>query len=300
MTNGLRSRQIILLITLAVAVCVLGGCGSKAVPVRIDVSAEAAVIVEAGSGKVLFAKNADGRFPPASTTKVMTAIVALENLSPGNEITAGDKVLRVEPTIAGLKPGVRYPLEDLLEAILIRSANDAAVAIAEGACGSEEGFAGLMNAKAERLGMEDTFFATASGLPTGKKDSQYTTAKDLARMMRYALRHESILEIMSRKTADICGSDGRKIHLKTHNKSLLRGGDAAWGKTGYTRQARLTFVGVEASHEPRIVFAFLRSTDLWGDVAKLRTNGLELYDQRHRTVFSGIINWIKSWIVDSG
>ena len=116
--------------------------------------------------------------------------------------------------------------------------------------------------------MENTYFATASGLPTGKRDSQYTTARDLAHMMRYALRYNIILDLMSQKELEIFGSDNKVIYLKTHNKALLRSEKAPWGKTGYTKEAKRTFVGTDPSYRPVIVFGLLQSTDLWNDITK--------------------------------
>ncbi|MFH1878716.1 MAG: serine hydrolase [Candidatus Omnitrophota bacterium] len=257
------------------------------------INAETAVIADAETGKVLYAKNPDKRFPPASTAKLMTAIIAVENMPLTQEIVPSGKVLQVEPTIAGLRPGVRYKLEDLLAAILIKSSNDAAFAIAEAVAGSEKKFAVMMNAKAKELGMENTYFVTASGLPTGKKDRQYTTATDLVRMMLHARGCKVILENMSKREAYIRGDDNRKIYLKTHNKSLLKNESAPWGKTGYTKEARRTFVGIDASFEPRIAFALLKSTDLWNDIEKLNDIGLELHERNKKNFVSDIVDWIK-------
>jgi len=274
--------------------CALTGCARQEAPAGIDVNGRGAVIAETSSGRVLFEKNADERFPPASTTKVMTAIVAIESMPLDADIVPGPGVSHIEPTIAGLKPGVAYKLKDLLSAILIKSANDAAFVIAEAVAGSEEKFAERMNAKAKKIGMKDTYFATASGLPTGKKDSQYTTARDLARMMRYAARrHRVILEEMSKKTENISGSDGKRIFLKSHNKSLFRSPDAPWGKTGYTREARRTFVGADPSVRPRIVFSLLKSNSLWTDITRLKDRGLELYEEARRNFFTDLAGWIK-------
>lgn len=258
----------------------------------LDLDARGAIILDAQKGTVLYEKDADEKFPPASTTKVMTAVVAMENLPLSTEVVPSKKAVYVEPTVAGLKPGVSYKLDDLLSAILIKSANDAAVVIAEAVAGSEEEFADLMNEKAKSLGMENTYFATASGLPTGKKDSQHTTASDLARLMRYARRYDVILDKMSRKTQNIYGSDGRRIYLKTHNKCLFKSEDGPWGKTGYTREARRTFVGVNPSMDPDIVFALLKSNDLWRDIFKLNDNGLVLYEESRRTWFDDLTDWI--------
>ena len=261
----------------------LSGCAPEA-PVDISVNAKSAIIVDARSGAILFAKNTGLKLPPASTAKVMTAIVAIENAPLNKRITASRKAARVEPVVAGLEAGVEYSLADLLAAILVRSANDAAVAIAEGIAGSEKKFADMMNRKAREIGMEETYFANASGLPTGEKDSQYTTSWDLTKMMRYALRHRLIIKLMSKKEYTIYGSDRKGIKLKSNNKLLLRSPEAPWGKTGYTNEARRTFVGVDPSSEPHIVIALLRSTDLWNDLSKLKKGGMDIYLQIYRMV----------------
>lgn len=277
--------------------------------VNVEVNAASAVIMDAATGKILFAKNPEERYPPASTVKIMTAILAIENLPLDSEVTPSREALSVQPTIVGLKPGVTYILEDLISAILIRSGNDAARAIAERVAGDQESFSKMMNEKALKIGMLNTYFRTASGLPTGSQDAQYTTALDLAVMMRYARRHSIIIEQMSRREGTIEGSDGVRISFTSNNRALLRGEDAPWGKTGYTRQARRTFAGIDPSTEPRIVFGLLRSSDLWNDINTLKDKGLELYEilqisiseNRPKTIwelrFPGldhIVDWVRA------
>ncbi|MGB2601403.1 MAG: serine hydrolase [Candidatus Omnitrophota bacterium] len=270
------------------------GCSRKEADINISVSARSAVIMEIRDSDILYQKNPEEKFPPASTAKVMTAIVAIENLPLSDEIVPNEKTVHVEPTVAGLKPGVKYRLADLIKAILVKSANDAALVIAEAVAGSEKEFAVLMNAKAKEIGMENTYFATASGLPMGKKDAQYTTSMDLAKMMRYALQYPIIPEYMAQKDTTIYGSDNKKIYLKTHNKSLFSKKGASWGKTGYTREARRTFVGIDPSRKPRIIIALLKSNALWSDISTLKSSGLEIYELRHRHVFSEILRWISN------
>ncbi len=273
----------------------LAGCSKEIVPDKsVTVDAKGAIIMEAASGRILFEKNAKEKYPPASTAKVMTAIVAIERLPLEEVIIPSKKSLYVEPTIAGLKAGVEYRLKDLILAILIKSANDAAGVIAEAVAGSEVEFAKVMNEKAEELGMVNTYFVKASGLPTGKVDKQHTTAEDLAIMMRYAAQYEIILEGVSRKESSIQGSDGRTIYLKTHNKALLWNEDSPWGKTGYTKEARRTFVGVDPSYKPRIVFALLKSTALWDDINTLNKCGLRIYQMNHKTFISSLVEWIEN------
>jgi D-alanyl-D-alanine carboxypeptidase len=271
----------------------LGGCGTKEAPIEVDVAGKAAAIVDARTGEVLFEKNPNAKYPPASTAKLMTALIAIENLPLNKEITPSKRAVFVEPTVINLKPGVSYKLKDLIEAILIKSANDAARVIAEAVAGSEQKFANIMNTRAKELGMDNTYFVTSSGLPTGKKDKQHTTVSDLTKLMIEAKKHKFLIETMSKKEADIYGSDNVKIYLKTHNKALFRRDHAPWGKTGYTIEARRTFVGINASLRPKIVFSVLKTNELWNDIFELNDKGLEIYREKNRTFISDLINWIK-------
>jgi D-alanyl-D-alanine carboxypeptidase (penicillin-binding protein 5/6) len=282
------------IVCIGLAAILLVGCGDKKIQIDVDVNGKAAVIADAQTGEVLFQKNPDSKYPPASTVKLMTAVLAVENLPLDIDIVPSKKAVYVEPTVINLKPGVSYKLKDLIEAILIKSANDAARVIAEAVAGTEEEFAKMMNNKAAELGMENTYFVTSSGLPTGKKDKQYTTASDLIKLMRYARKYKVLLEAMSKKEEYIYGSDDSKIYLKTHNKALFKRDSAPWGKTGYTIEARRAFVGVDPSLRPKIVFAVLKTNELWSDIFELNDKGLEIYEEKNRTFVSDIIDWVKS------
>ena len=290
-------RKKIISFCLAGVICCifLSGCvPSEKDQINIVVSARSAVIVEARSGRVLYSKNPQKRYPPASTAKLMTAIVAVENMKLTAVIIPDSSITRVEPTVAPLIPGVSYKLKDLLAAILIKSANDAAVAIAEGVAGSERNFAVLMNEKARQIGMENTKFIKASGLPTGKRDKQYTTSEDLAKMIREASKYTFLMELMSQTEKTIQGSDKKIIYLKTHNKSLYSEKGASWGKTGYTKEARRTFAGTDPSYRPKIAFGLLKSNNLWKDIEKLKIDGLEIYREKHKNIVLKIIDWVKA------
>ena len=287
------------LCSLLLAAFALSGCSNETI--QMDVSGKGAVICEMRSGEVLFEKNPDRKFPPASTAKVMTAIIAVENVPLDEEIVPTEEAVDVEPTVAGLTAGVKYSLESLVEALLIKSGNDAARVIAHHIAGDEAAFSNLMNAKALELGMENTYFANASGLPTGRKDSQFITAKDLCILMRYAARNETLLRVLSVKEKDIKGDDEKSISLKTHNRSLFMRDDAPWGKTGYTREARRTFAGVDPSLEPKIVFALLKSNNLWEDILALNDQGIAAYEFNHRSLFKRIAGWMTGLVArDSG
>ena len=270
----------ILIAVLVIAASMLTEYSRRPVEEDIDISAKAAIIINAGNGQVLYEKNADEHLQPASIVKVMTAIVAMQNMGLEDQIIATDAVNNIEPTNADLDPGVEYQLKDLIAAILIKSANDAAVAIAVGISESEEEFAKLMNREGVRLRMKDTNFTNSSGLPAHPRIDQYTTARDMAKMMRYAIKNSFILDEMAKKEEDIYGSDGRKIHLTTHNKLLFSEEKMLWGKTGYTIKAQRTFIGVDPSKHPKIVIALLRSKTLWKDMALLKEHGLKIHERR--------------------
>lgn len=262
----------------------ISGCATRE-PAKIgflELDAASAIIVSARDGRVLYEKEPDKRLPPASTTKVLTAVVALENMPMDSRIKVSRNATEVTPTVAPLREDVSYSLIELIAAILVGSANDAAVAIAEGVSGSEEDFAKLMNETASRIGMENSYFERASGLPAGRPDRQYTTTRDLAVLMRYAMQYDILLEVLSRSKVNLTGSDGSSLSLTTKNRVLLWDDDAPWGKTGYTREARRTFVSVDGSMEPDIVFALLRSTSLWEDIRTLNRAGTEYFDTYER------------------
>ena len=270
----------ILIAVLVIAASMLTEYSRRPVEEDIDISAKAAIIINAGNGQVLYEKNADERLQPASIVKVMTAIVAMQNMGLEDKIIATDAVNNVEPTNADLDPGVEYQLKDLIAAILIKSANDAAVAIAVGISESEEEFAKLMNREGARLRMKDTNFTNSSGLPAHPRIDQYTTARDMAKMMCYVIKNSFILDEMAKKEEDIYGSDGRKIHLTTHNKLLFSEKKMLWGKTGYTIKAQRTFIGVDPSKRPKIVIALLKSKTLWKDMTVLKEHGLKIHERR--------------------
>ncbi len=241
-----------------------------------SLTARAAAVLDVSTGRILYSKNPHLRLPPASTTKVMTVVVALERMHPEKRIRISRNAVNATPSKAGLTLGAEYRVWDLVTAALVSSSNDAAVALAEGAAGSEIAFAGLMNAKAARLGMKGTRFVNASGLPD-KKRKQYTTAYDLSTLMRHALRDKRIDERMGILEAEIRGSDGKTLKLKSHNKMLWRMPKFVKGKTGWTFASRHTFVGTNYEAKKRITFAMLSSTEPWTDIERLAAFGLWLH-----------------------
>lgn len=260
-------------VSAALAVFLLGSSVSFAATASPDsraLTARSAAILDANTGDLLFEKNAHLRLPPASTTKVMTAMVVLEHLPLDARVRIGRNAVNAEASRAGLTAGAGYSVSELLTAILVASSNDAAVALAEAVAGDEKTFAGLMNDKARRLGMKNTRFINSTGLPSRRKgEKQYTTAYDLSRLMWYAARDRRIDERMALVNVSIRGTDGRRIDLRTHNKMLWKTPGLVKGKTGWTFASRHTFMGTNFTNPKKYTFAMLSSTKPWLDIKLL-------------------------------
>jgi len=166
------------------------GSATTTVP---DPAVEAALLMDADNGQILFEKNSGQRMYPASTTKIMTALLALEKGSLNDSVKISAKAAQVGGTRVGLQPGEQIKMEHLLHMMMLNSANDAAVAIAEHLGGSVEGFAGLMNKRAKQIGARDTNFVNPHGMPDKK---HYTTARDLALISREAMQNERFAKIV--------------------------------------------------------------------------------------------------------
>lgn len=231
-----------------------------------SLTASSAVIVRSGDGTILYGKSPLLKLSPASTAKVMTVLIALEDLNLNKQILISSNAAGVEPTKVWLREGATYTMRDLIKAALINSANDASIAIAEAISGSEEKFVSIMNQKARELGMKDTLFVNASGLPDKKKS--YTTTYDLTILMREAVRDSLFVKIANLKEVAIKGSNGKKIYLRNHNKMLWRK-PGVIGKTGYTLKAKHCFVGLDTSPNNPVAFAILASKSPWKDVEKI-------------------------------
>lgn len=203
-----------------------------------------AVLMDGESGRVLYEKEGETPRPMASTTKVMTCILALEN-APGDDYVEVSANAAAQPEVKlTMQQGEQYYLEDLLYSLMLKSHNDTAVAIAEHIGGSVEGFAGMMNEKAAELGCTDTHFVTPNGLDsTDGGGEHHTTARDLALIMRYAIKNKTFLHIT--ETRDYTFSDlSGKRQFSIHNaNALLDMTDGVLsGKTGFTAKAGYCYV----------------------------------------------------------
>jgi D-alanyl-D-alanine carboxypeptidase (penicillin-binding protein 5/6) len=251
-------------------------CLLPAVSSADEIRSRAAVAIDVSTGRYLYAKNPDLRCAPASTTKLMTAIVAIENADLKDVATISRKASLVSPHKAGFKPGDKVTVEELLYAALIGSANDAAVALAEDVAGSEAGFVELMNKKAAAIGAMNTRFINPNGLPG---PGQYTTASDLSKIMNYALRYPKLREIIGMRVAEISTRTGKSIFLKNTNRLLWSDEELVGGKTGYTRKAKHCFVCAAERDKDAVIVAILGSPsrdELWKESETLIGKGFEV------------------------
>jgi D-alanyl-D-alanine carboxypeptidase (penicillin-binding protein 5/6) len=252
---------------------VAGVAGADSGRELAQLTAKAAIAVDVQTGTVYFTRNASTPLPPASTTKVLTAVVALQNTAPDELMRVSSHAASMPPSKAYLKSGTVYTSRSLLHALMLRSANDASVVIAEHVGGSVPGFARLMNQTARSLGATQSNFITPNGLPMR---GHVSTAQDLARIMRGALQTPGMRSILSKRTEVIEAVSGRaqRIALRSTNRMLWRDDLSVLGKTGWTREAKRCFVGVASANGREVIIAILGSRDLWGDVELLSTFGL--------------------------
>ncbi|MFC7442174.1 D-alanyl-D-alanine carboxypeptidase family protein [Laceyella putida] len=244
----------------------------------IDVApgAQAAICADATSGRVLYGKNVDDEMLIASLTKIMTAIVAIESGKLDELVTVGPRAVGVEGSSIYLKQGEKIPLITLLYGLMLRSGNDAAVAIAEHIGGSVEGFVYLMNRKAEYMGLEHTHFANPHGLDA---EGHYSSARDLAVLTSYALKNPTFQEIVKTEVKTVPWP-GEKWNRKFYNKNkMLRLYKWADGvKTGYTKKARRTLVASATKEGHQLVTVTLNDGDDWRDSMNMLEYGFQQYD----------------------
>ncbi len=241
-----------------------------------NVSARSFVLFEPTEKVILQSKNENVRMPMASTTKIMTAYLAV--LSPKIEetVTVSDSATGIEGSSLYLKAGESFTLKELTYALMLRSANDAAIAIAEAVSGSVDDFVALMNQKAEELGLTDTHFDNPNGLDS---DTHYTTAKDLAALTAEALKEPLFAKIVSTKKMTIGEGDSTRI-LLNHNR-LLSAYDGCLGvKTGYTKKDGRCLVSYAERDGVSLIAVTLDAPDDWADHKYLLDCGFSLLERR--------------------
>ena len=241
------------------------GCLTAAAE-AVEVSAAAAVLMDADSGRLLYEKNGEKRMLIASTTKLMTALVALEQGGLQQEITVTGGHM-AEGSSMYLRPGEKLTLETLLYGLLLSSGNDAALAVTE-CMGGVAPFVARMNEKAAELGMENTHFANPNGLDD---EEHYSTAEDMAKLAAAAMDDPVLRRVASTRTARIGGRT-----LTNHNKLLSRVEGCVGLKTGYTRAAGRTLVSCAERDGVRLVAVTLQDGDDWNDHASLYEQGFRV------------------------
>jgi D-alanyl-D-alanine carboxypeptidase (penicillin-binding protein 5/6) len=238
----------------------------------ISTSATSAILVDVDSGRVLYEQNADARMRIASTTKIMTALVAIEHGGLSDTVTVGRDATLAEGSSLYLQAGEKRTLEELLYGLLLSSGNDAAVAIADHVGGSTERFVRLMNEKAAELGMSGTSFANPNGLDS---DRHYSTARDMAKLACAAVNNETLLRIASTRQVTTGGRT-----MTNHNKLLTLLPGCIGLKTGYTRAAGRTLVSCTVRGGQRLAAVTLQDGNDWADHAALCDYGFSAYPAR--------------------
>ena len=238
-------------------------------------SGSAQIVIEAGSGRVLYSYNKDMRLEMASTTKIATAIVALENADVDSSVRITREMTGIEGSSIYLKEGEVWKLRDLLYGLMLQSGNDAATAIAIAAGGSVSGFSDMMNAFAKDLGLSNTHFDNPHGLHS---ETHYTSAHDLAKITAYALENPLFAEIVSSKTHEVDLGNSGKRYIYNKNK-LLSSFDGANGvKTGYTTDSGRCFVGAAKRNGMQLVSVVLNCPDMWNRTATILNNAFREYE----------------------
>jgi D-alanyl-D-alanine carboxypeptidase (penicillin-binding protein 5/6) len=232
------------------------------------------------NNSVLSEKLPSAKLPPASTVKLVTAMVALDHLDPSACVTVSSRARATRSVKPRLLTDDILTVSDLLHLALMRSINSAAVALAEAAGGSENAFVALMNQKAKEIGAFDTHFETASGLPKGK---QYTTARDLTIILKKSLTYPLIREILGKKEWLVRTAAGRDLYLSNTDNMLWSRTDMIGGQTGFTCSARHNFVGALDTDKGPIYTAVLGAPSrsrLWKNTLILADLGTSLQQDR--------------------
>ena len=255
--------------------------------------AQSAVLIDADTGRILYAKNAEEQRPMASTTKIMTLIIALENANQDDIVMISDYAASMPDVQLHLRAGEHYRLGDLLYSMMLESHNDSAVAIAEHVGGTVPGFAALMNAKARDIGCYATYFITPNGLDAEDDTGVHsTTAEELARILRYCImqspKKEEFLKITRTNAYSFSDLEGiRTFTVGNKNAFLHMMEGALTGKTGFTGNAGYCYVGALRQEERTFIVALLacgwpnNRSYKWSDTRKLMNYGLEHFTYRN-------------------
>ena len=275
-------RRLFFLILCLLLLCALPSLAAEAPD---QLYARSAVLMDANNGRILFEKNGTEQLPMASTTKIMTLLITLENANPENTVTISSYASSMPEVKLHIREGEQYRLKDLCYSLMLESHNDSAVAIAEHVGGSVEAFAAMMNQKARDLGCYHTYFITPTGLDASDESGVHsTTAEDLARIMRACMEREDFLAITREPSWSFSDLSGTR-HFTVNNKNaflhMMEG--ALTGKTGFTNGAGYCYAGALERDGRRLIAVVLacgwpsNRTWKWADTQKLMNYGLTYF-----------------------
>ena len=247
-----------------------------------SINAASAILIDNRTNKVLYSKNEDTKMFPASTTKIMTAIITLENCSLDEQATASFDAVNIPEgyATADIKIGETFTVEQLLEMLLVHSANDAANVLAEHVGGSLESFVSIMNTKANELGLTNTHFTNAYGL---QDDNHYTTARDLATIMKYCLQNEDFRRICGLASCAIPATNMSEPRTYASTNQLVIAGNSNYypyvttGKTGFTSDAKHCLVSSAYNNDLELICVVLGSEDNFGDTRAIYNYAYSTY-----------------------
>lgn len=250
---------------------------TKATTQTIDVSARSAILMDETTGRVIYDIHAHEKSRIASITKIMTAILAIESGELDEMVTVSANAAGTEGSSLFLKEGEKIKLKDLVYGLMLRSGNDAAVAIAEKVGGSLDGFVWLMNQKAEEIGMQDTHFSNPHGLDN--TENHYSTAYDMAILTRYAMQNETYVKIAGTKVHRAPNSTENWDYVWRNKNKLLTElyKYATGGKTGYTKLAKRTLVSTATKNNHHLIAVTINAPDDWNDHIKMYESAFSDY-----------------------
>ena len=239
------------------------------------ISAQSAILIDGNTGRIIFEKNAYEKRGMASTTKIMTGILAIENSSPDKIATVSYKAASTEGSSMYLNSGEKIKMESLVYGLMLNSGNDAATAIAENISGSVEAFAELMNDKAQTIDMKDSSFSNPHGLDDAE---HYSTAYDMAMLTKYAMKNESFRKIVStkRKNVELNGVENSRF-LTNHNKLLSMYDHCIGVKTGFTKSCGRCLVSAAENDGVMLIAVTLNAPDDWNDHIAMYENAFSNY-----------------------
>lgn len=242
-------------------------------------SAESAILIDADSGRVLFEHNAFTKRPMASTTKIMTGLIACEKGKLDEMVTVSPYASGTEGSSLWLKIGEKLSLEDLLYGLMLKSGNDAAIAIAEHIAGNVDAFVLMMNERAKELGAQNTNFQNPHGLDA---EGHYTTAYDLGLIAMEAMKNDKFVKFASTKTYAIpMEGENWNRALKNHNKLLWKYNECIWGKTGFTKSAKRCLVSAAEKDGGKLICVTLNAPNDWNDHMYLFDYGFNNFKTKH-------------------